>query len=157
MANLEDAIELVLAKFRGVTDKGGQPYILHCLRVMLSVADPLARQVAVMHDLVEDTDVTLIELRQRGFDAAVLAGVECMTHTSQLSYAEYVVRLKQNPLARQVKIADLRDNYSLDRVAYREEQAATDAQRLQKYILSFQFLTDVIDEITYRRQMSNLE
>jgi (p)ppGpp synthase/HD superfamily hydrolase len=156
-SNLEDAIELALNKFRGVTDKGGQPYLLHCLRVMLTVTDPLARQVAVMHDLIEDTDVTIDDLRARGFSQQVIDGVACMTHTNQIPYAQYVLRLKSNTLARQVKLADLRDNYALDRVAYRESQATTDASRLQRYILSFQFLSDAIDEETYLRQMSKLE
>ncbi len=156
-ATLDDAIALVTAKFHGVTDKAGQPYLLHCLRVMLNVSDPRAKQVAVMHDLVEDTDVTMADLQVKGFEEAVLAAVELVTHDSRFSYAEYVVRLKANELARQVKLADLRDNYSIDRVAYREEQRVQDASRIQRYILSYQFLNELIDEASYRRQMLTLE
>jgi hypothetical protein len=156
-ADLEDAIELVLKNFRGVRDKGNEPYVLHCLRVMLGVSDPNARQVAVMHDLVEDTEVSLADLRQQGFHDDVVDALALVTHDASLTYAEYVVRLKRNPLSRQVKLADLRDNYSIDRVAYREEHASKDARRTQRYILSYQFLTDKIDESTYRRQMQLVE
>lgn len=157
IATLDDAVALVVEEFYGVTDKAGQPYVLHCLRVMHGVNDPLAKQVAVMHDLVEDTDVTFDELRTRGFAAAVIAAVELVTHDLRDSYAEYVIRLKPNELARQVKLSDLRDNYSLDRVAYRESHREQDAARIQRYVLSYQFLTDLIDEASYRRQMLFVE
>jgi hypothetical protein len=152
-ATLDDALALVVAKFRGISDKDGQPYILHCLRVMLGVTDPAARLVALMHDLVEDTDVTLGDLRSHGFAEEVVRGVELMTHTDQLSYAEYVVRLKENPLARQAKLSDLRDNYSIDRVAFRDQHREQDTMRIQRYMLSYMFLTDKIDEESYRKQM----
>ncbi len=156
-ATLDDALALVIAKFRGVTDKAGEPYVLHCLRVMLGVSGSDAQQVAVMHDLVEDTDITLDDLDKMGFAQHVVDAVRLITHASGDSYAEYVVRLKANELARQAKIADLRDNYSIHRVAYREQNQLEDASRIQRYILSYQFLTDAIDEASYRRQMDTLE
>lgn len=156
-ATLDDAIALAAAKFHGVTDKAGQPYLLHCLRVMVNVSDPRAKQVAVMHDLVEDTDVTVAHLQAQGFEDAVLKAIELVTHDMRFSYAEYVIRLKANELARQVKLADLRDNYAIDRVAYREEHRDQDAARIQRYILSYQFLNDLIDEVSYRRQMLTVE
>jgi (p)ppGpp synthase/HD superfamily hydrolase len=156
-ATLDDALALVVAKFHGVTDKAGQPYVLHCLRVMLGVSGSFAQQVAVMHDLIEDTDVTLPDLRALRFAEEVIAGVELVTHLGSDSYADYVVRLKANELARQVKVADLHDNYSIGRVAYRDQHSSEDASRIQRYILSYQFLTDVTDESSYRRQMASLE
>lgn len=156
-ATIDDALALVVARFRGLTDKDGQPYVLHCLRVMLDVQGPLAQQVAVMHDLVEDTDVTIADLQQLGFAEEVVSGVRLLTHLPSDSYAEYVVRLKSDPLARQVKLADLRDNYSLQRVAFREHKAAEDLRRIQRYMLSYQFLLDHIDEANYRQRMSGVE
>lgn len=156
-APLDDALALVVAKFRGITDKAGQPYVLHCLRVMLGVSGPLAQQVAVMHDLVEDTDVKISDLKTLNFSEEVIAAIELLTHVASDSYAVYVGRLKTNDLARQAKIADLQDNYSLARVAYRDQHSAEDANRIQRYILSYQFLTDTIDESSYRRQMAILE
>ena len=156
-ATLDDALALVVAKFQGVTDKAGQPYVLHCLRVMLGVSEPLAKQVALMHDLVEDTDVTIEVLRSKGFSEEVVNAVQLVTHDLNDSYADYVVRLKANEIARQVKLADLRDNYSIERVAYREDHRLQDANRIQRYILSYQFLNDAIDEASYRRQMLTVE
>ena len=157
VASLDDALVLVVAKFHGVTDKAGQPYVLHCLRVMLGVSGSFAQQVALMHDLVEDTDITLDDLRTHNFAEEVIAAVQLVTHLGTDTYADYVVRLKANELARQVKIADLNDNYSLGRVAFREQHSVEDARRIQRYILSHQFLTDLIDESSYRRQMASLE
>jgi hypothetical protein len=156
-ATLDDALALVISKFRGITDKAGQPYILHCLRVMLSVSGSHAQQVAVMHDLVEDTDVTLDDLRNMQFAEEVVEALKLVTHVANDSYADYVVRLKANALASRVKIADLHDNYSLGRVAYRDGYNANDALRIQRYILSHQFLTELIDESSYRRQMASVE
>ncbi len=152
-ATLDDALLLVASKFKGMKDKAGQPYILHCLRVMLGVSDPAARIVALMHDLVEDTDVTAELLGTLGYAQEIVRAVELITHAQGISYAEYIVRLKPNELARQAKLADLRDNYSLDRVAYREDHREQDASRVQRYVLSYMFLTDKIDEVSYRRQM----
>lgn len=156
-ANLDDALALVVAKFHGVTDKMGQPYVLHCLRVMLGVSGSFAQQVAVMHDLVEDTDVTLDDLKNLKFPEEVIAAIQLVTHIRSDTYADYVVQIRANELARQVKIADLHDNYSLARVAYRERHNAEDAGRIQRYILSYQFLTDAIDEACYRLQMATVE
>jgi len=152
-ASIEDALQLVIEQFRGMTDKDGAPYVLHCLRVMMGVTDPLAQQVAVMHDLVEDTPITLDELRQRGFVEEVVEAVALITHSPPDSYADYVVRLKPNTLARVAKLSDLRDNASLTRVPFRPASEAADLRRVQRYILSYQFLTDRLDEASYRARM----
>ncbi len=136
VATLEDALELVAKKFHGIKDKAGQPYILHLLRVMLRQSEDYARQVALMHDLVEDTDVSLDDLRRLGYAEPVVDGVDAVTHRSSETYAEYVLRAASNPIGRAVKVADLQDNYSLDRVAYRQDHREDDARRIQKYILS---------------------
>ena len=77
---------------------------------MNAVEDEPAKIVAVLHDVIEDTPVTAEELRREGFDEAVLAAVECLTHRKGEPYADYVVRCKGNVIARQVKLADLEDN-----------------------------------------------
>lgn len=156
-ATIDDALELVVTHFRGIRDKDGQPYVMHCLRVMLGVTDALAQQVAVMHDLVEDTEVSLEDLRQRGFSSEVVEAVDLLTHSPEDSYAGYVVRLKPNDLARQVKLADLRDNASLSRVAYRADRRESDLRRVQRYLLSYQYLTDRLDEASYRQQMRDVD
>jgi (p)ppGpp synthase/HD superfamily hydrolase len=149
-ATLDDALALACRQFKGIQDKAGQPYILHCLRVMLPHQDDTARQAAILHDVVEDTDVTLESLRQLGFREEVIAAVDALTHRASESYYEYVLRLAQSDVARRVKVADLHDNYRLDRVAFRLEHLDQDTARLQRYILTHQFLTEQIDPETYR-------
>ena len=156
-ANIDDALALVAEKFKGMTDKDGEPYVMHCLRVMMGTSDPRAQLIGLMHDLVEDTEVTLDDLTTMGFDPAVVEGVALVTHQDEDSYAEYVVRLKKNELAKQAKLSDLRDNASMNRVLYREALVERDLKRIQRYILSYQFLSDRISEDAYRKQMASLE
>jgi (p)ppGpp synthase/HD superfamily hydrolase len=156
IATLDDAVLLAAQQFRGIKDKAGQPYILHCLRVMLSQNNDAARQAAVLHDVVEDTGVTLEDLRHSGFAEDVVGAVDLLTHRDDDEYHEYVLRLAHSSIATAVKLADLQDNYRLDRVAYRTDHQATDAIRIQRYILTHQFLTSQIDRATYVSCMSNL-
>ncbi len=156
-ATIDDALELVVSHFRGMSDEDGEPYVLHCIRVMMGVCGPYAQQVAVMHDLVEDTPVSLDDLRHRGFAEEVVQAVALVTHKPEDSYADYVVRLKANKLARQVKLSDLRDNSAMTRVLYREDRLSRDLKRIQRYLLSFQFLSDRLDEASYRARMQALE
>ena len=156
-ATLEDAIKLAVERFRGVQDKDGQPYILHLLRVMMSVEHPDAKIVGILHDIVEDTSVTLSDLKELRFSTTVIEGVASLTHLPGITYCDYVVRIRSNEIARVCKLADLNDNYRLDRVAYRDGHTNGDAKRLQRYVLSYQFLRDKIDEPTYRRLMPAVE
>jgi (p)ppGpp synthase/HD superfamily hydrolase len=155
-ATFDDALALVAEKFYGVLDKGGQPYILHCLRVMLPQTDDTDRQVALLHDVVEDTDVTLEYLLQQGFSEQVVSAVDALTHRDGESYAQYVIRLSQSEVATRVKLADLQDNYRLDRVAYRTDHRDQDAARIQRYILTYQFLTRQIESDVYLLNMKSL-
>lgn len=156
-ANIDDALALVAEKFRGVTDKDGEPYVMHCLRVMMGTENPNARLVGLMHDLVEDTDVTLDQLREMGFAEEVVQGVGLVTHEDDVSYADYVVRLKPHALAREAKLSDLRDNSSMNRVLYRADRLQRDVKRIQKYVLTYQFLNDRVTEVDYRERMKDLE
>ncbi|GAB5403113.1 MAG: HD domain-containing protein [Aureliella sp.] len=156
-ANIDDALDLVVKHFRGVKDEDGEAYVMHCLRVMHGTSSPDAQLVGLMHDLIEDTPVTLDDLRDIGFSAAVIEGVNLVTHRDGDSYAEYVIKLKPNAIARDAKMSDLRDNASMNRVLYRETSTQSDAKRIQRYVLSYQFLGDRIDESTYRRLMADLQ
>ena len=156
MADLDEALNLVASRFRGVKDKSGAPYVLHCIRAMMTVQSMDAKMVAVMHDLVEDTPMTLEQLQECGFSEVVIKGVDLVTHRDDVTYADYIVAIKGNAIATEVKLADLKDNTALERTLYREKTSEKDCVRIQKYILSFQFLTDAIDEASYRRQMSAL-
>ena len=156
MADLDEALNLVANHFRGITDKSGSPYVLHCIRAMMTVESLDAKMVAVMHDLIEDTPMTLAQLRTKGFSEQVVNGVDLVTHKDGVSYPDYIVAIKKNSIATEVKLADLKDNTSLNRTLYREKSSAKDCARIQRYLLSYQFLTEAIDEASYRRQMGAL-
>src|SRR5262249_4502226 len=121
MATIEKALQIAARAHEGQRDKEGLPYILHALRVMLAVQGEEAQTVAVLHDVVEDTPVTLDDLRAAGFSEAVLAAVACVTHRKGQPYADYVVGCKGNAVARPVKLADLGDNARLDRTILRPQ------------------------------------
>ncbi len=139
MATLERAIALAAQAHEGQVDKAGAPYILHPLRMMLSVDTPEARVAAVLHDVVEDTPVSLEELRAEGFSEAVIGAVEALTKRPEEEddYDAFIRRVAPNPLARQVKLADLRDNCDVSRIAQPSEK---DWRRIEKYKRAIQYL-----------------
>src|ERR687889_661940 len=116
-ATIEDAVSIAAQAHKGQKDKANAPYLLHPLRMMLRMDSEAAMMAAVLHDVVEDTDWTLERLRGEGFSAEVLDAVDCLTHRDGESYQEFVKRVRTNPIARQVKIADLEDNMNIRRVS----------------------------------------
>jgi len=133
MPTLEDAIALAVDAHRGQKDKVGEPYILHPLRVMFRLgwdAPPSVRMAAVLHDVVEDTKVTLSELRRLGYPEEVLRAVELLSRRHEDTYEQFVERLLPNRIARLVKRADLEDNMDLRRLPGVAEK---DLERLARY------------------------
>jgi (p)ppGpp synthase/HD superfamily hydrolase len=162
-ALLQKAIELAVRAHRGSEDPPGEPYIVHPMRVLLAVSraddahqDERLRCVAILHDTLERTKLTPADLRSAGIPRAVVRAVRLLTHRRGTSYADYVVKLKSDPLARAVKIADLLDNADLRRVTCRPGNAK-DRKRINRYAASFKFLTDQIDEKDYRQLMKHGE
>jgi len=111
-------------------DKGGAAYILHPLRVMMRVATPEQRIVAVLHDVIEDTPLTLSDLAREGFTLKILAALLALSRREGESYEDFVVRVGDDPLARTVKMADLADNSDLTRIA---SPGPADLARLARY------------------------
>ncbi len=130
MASLERAIAIAAMAHEGQVDKAGMPYVLHPLRMMLSVDTPEARMAAVLHDVVEDTAVTFEQLRAEGFPEVVIEAVEALTKRDGEDYEAFIRRVAPNPIARTVKLADLQDNSDLSRIARPTER---DRQRIEKY------------------------
>jgi hypothetical protein len=153
MATIEKALQIAASAHEGRTDREGQPYILHPLRVMAGVEGLEAKIVAVLHDVIEDTSVTADELRQAGFGEPIVSAVTRVTHRDDEPYADYVVRCKGDELARRVKLADLEDNARPDRVLFRPDRLEADQDRVRRYLLSYKFLTDRITEGQYRMAM----
>ena len=138
MATLERAIEIAVHNHKGQKQRNGQPYILHPLRLMLNVDTDDAKIVAVLHDVVEDTSYTFADLEKDGFSKDVLAALKLLTHDKDEPYEPYVEKIAQNPLAKKVKLADLRDNMDVTRLDKLEEK---DTKRLEKYHKAWKRLT----------------
>jgi (p)ppGpp synthase/HD superfamily hydrolase len=130
MSTLERAIEIAARSHAGQVDKAGQPYILHPLRLMLAVTAPEERIAAVLHDVVEDTPVTLDDLAAAGFSRDVLTAVAALTKLEGESRIAAAQRAAQNPIARVVKLADVADNMDLSRISVPTEK---DFVRLREY------------------------
>ncbi len=130
MSTLERAIAIAAAAHAGQVDKASRPYILHPLRVMLAL-DTTDDQIAgVLHDVVEDTDVTIEGLRADGFSEDVLAALDSVTKREGEDYPVFVLRAAANPIGRRVKLADLRDNSDLSRIDHPTQK---DYARLARY------------------------
>lgn len=130
MPTLEDAIILATMAHVGQVDKANKPYILHPLKVMQKMETMDEMMAAVLHDVVEDTDITIDDLIKRGYPDTVVEAVRLLTHESEVEYFEYVERCKSNPIAKKVKLADTTDNMDLTRIANPQEK---DYKRLEKY------------------------
>ncbi|ROL78170.1 GTP pyrophosphokinase [Pseudomonas protegens] len=137
MSTLERAIAIAARAHAGQVDKGGAPYILHPLRVMLRLSEPRERLVAVLHDVIEDSPVTLEQLRGEGFSEEVLQALAALTKVEGEDYPEFIRRAAQNPLARRVKRADLAENSDLSRIP---EPSDDDRRRLEKYRQAIEYL-----------------
>jgi (p)ppGpp synthase/HD superfamily hydrolase len=137
--NLEKAIQIAVEAHAGVCDKGGNPYILHPLRVMMSLHSEEERIVGVLHDVVEDTEWTFEALSQVGFSAVVIEALKSVTKSDESeNYDLFVRRAMANPIGRKVKIADINDNLDVRRI---RELTQKDLDRLNKYKRALASLT----------------
>lgn len=130
MSTLERAISLAAQAHAGQVDKAGQPYILHPLRVMLRVSTEEERIAAILHDVVEDTSITLEQLAEEGFSPTVVAAVEALTKRHGESRIEAAARAAKSRVARTVKLADNAENMDISRIAHPTEK---DFSRIQEY------------------------
>ncbi|HKS15365.1 MAG TPA: GTP pyrophosphokinase [Pseudomonas sp.] len=130
MSTLERAIAVAARAHEGQRDKGGSAYILHPLRVMMRVQTAEQRIVAVLHDVLEDSGITLSDLAREGFKLKILAAVLALSRRKGETYEDFVVRVGDDPLARVVKLADLADNSDLSRIPC---PGAADLDRLARY------------------------
>ena len=131
MPTVEDAIILAAKMHRGQVDKAGHPYILHPLRVMNRMTDDITRIIAVLHDVVEDSDTTLDDLRRMGYEERIVEAVDCLSRREDETYEAFIQRIKPNPLARRVKLGDLLDNMDMRRSSALLQSG--DIERFQRY------------------------
>jgi (p)ppGpp synthase/HD superfamily hydrolase len=116
----------------GQFDRGGAPYILHPLKVMhyLKSEDEELQCIALGHDVIEDTKVTYVELREAGISERVIKGIAALTKLPGESYSEYKEKVFGNTDAMKVKLADLRHNTDIRRLKGVTEK---DIERIAKY------------------------
>ena len=131
------ALELAVEKHKNQTDKAGNPYILHPLHVMENVNSKEGKIVAILHDIIEDTDITENYLLKIGLSKRIVDAVVALTRSEDMDYQEYIKNLSSNPLAKEVKLADLEHNMDLKRLPTLEEK---DLERNRKYQIAYHYL-----------------
>lgn len=135
----QQALAIAKDAHKGQVDKAGVAYIHHPLYVASLVEGELAKTIALLHDVVEDSGWTLEDLRKEGLPEEVVQAVGILTKKRNENYEEYILRVKQNPLARQVKLADLQHNSDLSRLANVTDR---DRERVAKYQKAIAFLSE---------------
>ena len=115
-------------------DKSGIPYVYHPYHLAEQMDDEYSVCTALLHDVVEDTDITLEDLRREGFPEAVLNAIALMTHDKNEPYFDYVKKKKNNPIARKVKLADLVHNSDISRIGCVNDEALRRCEKYKKAI-----------------------
>lgn len=134
---IRKAYEICLSAHAGQTDKMGMPYHLHPERVASRCSTEAEIIVALLHDTIEDTDVTTEYLLQQGFPEVIVDAVLSLTKREGERYEDFVARAKLNPIGRMVKIHDLEDNMDIRRLNELSEESVA---RLRKYLIAYHFL-----------------
>lgn len=138
MRNLLDAIELAFQSHRGQVDKARQPYIRHCMRVMENVrGDDYVKMAAVLHDLLEDTSVTVKNLQDAGYPMDVVSLIYRLTREKDTPYMEYINNIGLHSVTARIKVVDLEDDMDLSRFP---EITEIDIRQLEKYKKAWDYL-----------------
>lgn len=138
--NLAIAIALAAEGFKNKFDKAGEPYILHCLRVMDRMDTEEEKIVAVLHDTVEDGVCTIKDLGELKFSSKIVYSIYLLTHKKEDTYSEYIRKVSTDEVATKVKLSDLRDNSDITRL---KGLTKKDFDRIEKYHTSFIYLSKV--------------
>ena len=131
------AMKLCFAAHKNQVDKSGLPYVFHPFHLAEQMEDELSTVVALLHDVVEDSSYTFADLKDMGYPAAVLEALTLLTHDDETPYLDYVANIKNDPIARAVKLADLRHNSDLTRLDRVDEKAL---ERVEKYRKAMELL-----------------
>lgn len=133
------AMKIAYKAHAGQTDKSGIPYVFHPLHVAEQMKDEPSTAAALLHDVLEDTGITLLDLEKAGFSKAVLEAVALLTRGGEVPYLDYIRKLKENSVARAVKLADLVHNSDISRL---DEVTKEDKERLHVYAQAIEILTE---------------
>ena len=132
-------MQLCYEAHKDQVDKSGIPYVFHPIHLAESMNDECSTIAALLHDVVEDTDISIDQLREDGYPEEVLEAIQLLTHKKGEPYMPYVRNLMHNPIARAVKMADLRHNGDLTRLDVVDEKAL---KRVDKYKEAISILTE---------------
>lgn len=133
------ALQLCFAAHKEQLDKSGMPYVFHPFHLAEQMQTEDTTVVALLHDVVEDTDYTLADLANMGFGESVIAALALLTHDDETDYMDYVRAIKTNPIAKAVKLADLKHNSDLSRLDLVDERAL---KRQAKYLQALAILEE---------------
>lgn len=133
------AMKLCFAAHKEQKDKSGLPYVFHPFHLAEQMTDEETTVVALLHDVVEDSPYTFDDLKEMGFSEAVLAALRLLTHGDDMPYMDYVAAIKKNPIARAVKLADLRHNSDLSRM---DEVTEKTLARRERYLAAIRLLEE---------------
>jgi (p)ppGpp synthase/HD superfamily hydrolase len=122
---------------QGQTDKSGLPYIYHPMHIAEQMEDESTTVCALLHDVVEDTHYTLEDLIKQGYPSEIIEALSLLTHNKDISYMDYVRKIKSNKIASTVKLADLQHNSDLSRLEVIDDDAL---KRIEKYRKAMQIL-----------------
>lgn len=134
------AIKLMFDKQKNEIDKGGMPYVFHPFHLAEQMESEDEVVVALLHDIIEDTDVTIKELTKMGFTKQETDAISIMTHNKNDSYEKYIKKISTNKLATKVKIADLKHNLDITRL---NEIKTKDLEKIEKYKKSLRYLENL--------------
>lgn len=138
-ADTKKALKICFEAHKNQIDKSDMPYVFHPFHLAEQMQDENTTIVALLHDLVEDTDYTFDDLRKIGFNNDVIDALILMTHNNDVPYMTYIRQIKTNPIATVVKLADLRHNSDLSRLDVVDEIAL---KRNEKYAEAIRLLTE---------------
>lgn len=138
-AKTKAALKLCFEAHKNQTDKSGMPYVFHPFHLAEQMKDEETTIAALLHDVVEDTDYTIADLEQMGFSPDVLEALKLLTHNDDTPYMEYAAKIKDNPIAKAVKLADLEHNSDLSRLDTIDEKVL---KRKAKYSQAIRLLNE---------------
>lgn len=133
------AMKLCFQAHKEQTDKSGIPYVFHPIHLAEQMQDEDTTVVALLHDVIEDTSYSIEDLKNMGFNQRVLDAITLMTHAEGVAYMDYVAKIKENPIAKAVKLADLAHNSDITRMDVVDEKAIS---RIEKYAQAIHFLNE---------------
>ena len=134
---LELALEIAINAHKGQYDDCGMPYIFHPLHVACNVKTIKEKTVALLHDVIEDTEITLNDIKNYGFSNDIIEALDAITRSEDEDYSKYIETVSKNKIATKVKLADLDHNSDISRIKGPDKE---DFKRLEKYKKAKEYL-----------------